>query len=365
MIETEILIIGAGPAGLGAAIEAARLGAKTLVIDENRKAGGQLYKQIHKFFGSSEHYAGVRGFQIADKLLAEAAGLGVEILLNTRALGLLDDGTVAVLADGKAESIGADKVILAVGAKENALVFPGWTLPGVMTAGAAQTFSNVYGILVGQEIVMIGSGNVGLIVSYQLTQGGAEVKALVEAAPGVTGYEVHANKIRRAGIPIYTSRTVIEARGKDHVEEAVIAELDADFQPIPGTEKTIKADTILIAVGLNPRIELAKMFGCAMTYEGALGGTQPVHDDCMRSSNPKVYVCGDQAGVEEASAALEEGRLAGIHAAISLGKGSADNAALLNRARASLASLRSGAFASKRQLTKQRIMEKGATYYAG
>ena len=184
---------------------------------------------------------------------------------------------------------------------------PGWTLPSVMTAGAAQTFSNVHGTLVGRNILMVGSGNVGLIVSYQLMQAGAEIRALVEAAPRITGYLVHAGKIQRAGVPVYTSHTVVEARGAERVPEAVVAHVDEKFRPIPGTEQTIPVDTILLAVGLNPRMELASMFRCRTTYEGALGGILPVHDSWMRSSDPHVYVCGDLAGVEEANTALEKG----------------------------------------------------------
>ena len=367
MRETDILVVGAGPAGLGAAIEAARTGAKVLMVDENRKAGGQLYKQIHKFFGSGAHYAGTRGFQIADILLAEAAELGVETLLDTRALGLMDDGCVALLsgsAGSKIEPVRAGRIVLATGAKENALPFPGWTIPGVMTAGAAQTFSNVHGTLVGERILTVGSGNVGLIVSYQLMQAGAEITALVEAAPNITGYRVHAGKIQRAGVPVYTSHTVVEARGTNRVEEAVIAQVDEKFRPIPGTEQTLSVDTVLVAVGLNPRTELSSMFRCKTTYEGALGGILPLHDANMRSTNPQVYVCGDLAGVEEASTALEEGRLAGLHAALSLGLKRSDAAERGEELHASLAALRSGEHAKRRRDCKERIISKGGALNA-
>ena len=284
----------------------------------------------------------------------------METLLDTRALGLLDDGRVAVLHGGVVEAVEAKKVILATGAKENALAFPGWTLPGVMTAGAAQTFSNVHGTLVGKRILMVGSGNVGLIVSYQLMQAGAEISALVEAAPRITGYLVHAGKIQRAGVPVYISHTVVEARGTDRVEEAVIAQVDEHFQPIPGTEQTIPVDTILLAVGLNPRIELASMFHCKTTFEGGLGGLLPLHDAWMRSSVPDVYVCGDLAGVEEANTALDEGRLAGLHAACSLLHEVPPEArAHMSALQESLHALRSGAHAARRLSCKERIMEKG------
>lgn len=362
-MKTDILIVGAGPAGLGASIEAARCGAKVLVVDENLRAGGQLYKQIHKFFGSKEQYAGIRGFQIAEKLIEEAEALNVTIWTDTRALGLMDDGSVAVLHNSMLETVAADKVILAVGGKENALPFKGWTLPGVMTAGAAQTFSNVHGILVGKKIIMVGSGNVGLITSYQLMQGGADIVGVVEAAPGVTGYGVHANKLRRTGVPFYFSHTVVEACGDGCVEEAVIARVDERFKVIPGTEKRLKADTILLAVGLNPRTELAGMFKCAMTYEGALGGILPVHDEYMRSSNHRVYVCGDQTGVEEANTALEEGRLAGLHAALSLGFKYDGDDERVKTLQKNLCELRSGVNAEKRLKCKERIIQKGAACY--
>ncbi len=364
MSVSDVLVVGSGPAGLGAAIEAARCGASVTVIDENEKAGGQLYKQIHKFFGSGAHYAGVRGFQIADILLNEAKDLGVNIMLSTRALGLLDDGSFGFLHNNKLLAHSAKKMILATGAKENAFAFPGWTLPGVMTAGAAQTFCNVHGTLVGKNILMVGSGNVGLIVSYQLMQAGANVVALLEGAPNITGYKVHAGKIQRAGVPIYTGHTVVAAHGDQHVQSATIAAVNENFCPIEGSEKTLEVDTILLAVGLNPRIELAQMCGCQTTFEGVLGGTFPFHDAFMRSSLQDVYVCGDIAGVEEANTALEEGRLAGLHAAMSLGYTLADAENHLVSLQKSLEDLRSGSHAQRRLDGKMRTIQKGACLYA-
>ena len=363
MYKTEVLVIGAGPAGLGAAITAAQYGADVLLIDENKKAGGQLYKQIHKFFGSGNHYAGTRGFQIADILLNQGNDLGVKTFLNTRALGILDNGNVAVLHNEIVEEVCADRIILATGAKENALPFPGWTLPGVMTAGAAQTFSNVHGTAVGEKVLMIGSGNVGLIVSYQLMQAGVEIVALVEAQDHVTGYQVHAGKIRRAGVPIYVSHTVLEAHGTERVKEAVIGRIDENFKVISGTEKTVPVDTILIAVGLNPRTELASMMHCKMAYEKTLGGLLPIHDTFMRSTNPRIYVCGDLAGVEEANTALDEGRLAGLSALASLRLENAEIIKKQEELRESLEALRSGVNASARKASKERIVQKGGFAY--
>lgn len=363
MLTTDILVIGSGPAGLGASIEAARLGAKVLLVDENNRAGGQLYKQIHKFFGSGAHYAGTRGFQIADILVKEAQNIGVDISLSTRALGLMDNGNFSVIRNNMVEDIQAKKIVLCTGAKENALAFPGWTLPGVMTAGAAQTFANIHGIVPGRRILMVGSGNVGLIVSYQLVQAGADIAALVEVLPRISGYQVHAGKIQRAGVPFYLAHTVVEVRGSINVEEAVIASVDERFQLIPGTEKVIPVDTVLLAVGLTPRTELSTMCGCQNTYEKPLGGIMPLHNRYMQSSKENIYVCGDLAGVEEANTALEEGRIAGMHAALSLGYSTSGAKERLIELGNSLRELRSGVHASKRLSCKERIIEKGDALY--
>ena len=202
-LEREILIIGAGPAGLSAAIEAAKAGAKVTVADEHDTIGGQLYKQIHKFFGAADNHAGMRGFEIARKLEQEAKELGVEFWLNTVAYGIFKEG-VGIVRDGDNFIVKAKKVIVAAGGIENTTAFPGSTLPGVMLSGAAQTMTNIHRVLPGKRMVVVGSGNVGLIVAYQMLQAGAEVLAVVERDDHIGGYGVHAEKIRTAGVPILT-----------------------------------------------------------------------------------------------------------------------------------------------------------------
>ncbi len=358
-ITTDVLVIGAGPAGLGAAIEVASCGLGVLAIDENDRAGGQLYKQIHRFFGSHEHFAGLRGFQIADSLISEAQALGVEIKLSARALGLLDNQTVSVFSEGYVFAVKAKKIILATGGSENSLAFPGWTLPGVMTAGAAQTMANVHGVRVGKRALVVGSGNVGLIVAYQMLQAGIDIVGLVEIAPEISGYTVHAGKIQRAGVPILTSHTIIAARGRDFVEEAVIAQVDTSFRPIEGTEQSLQVDTVLLAVGLQPRLDLASMFGLETMFVSTLGGRLPVHNRYMRSSRKDVYVAGDLSGIEEASTALDEGRLAGLSAALSLVPETGNNREKAGECINSLTALRSGSTAEQRDKCKASIVEKG------
>ncbi|HWQ62718.1 MAG TPA: FAD-dependent oxidoreductase [Negativicutes bacterium] len=354
--EYDIVIAGAGPAGLAAAVEAARRGARTLVVDENGKPGGQLFKQIHKFFGSHEHKAGVRGFAIGEKLLAEAAELGVEVWLNSVVWGLFAN-KVAVIRGGEQITVTAAKIILATGASENAIAFPGAALPGVMGAGAIQTMINVHRVLPGKRVVMLGSGNVGLIVAYQLLQAGAEVVALVEAMPNIGGYGVHAAKIRRAGVPILVGTTIARALGDGQVTSVVLAKLDEKFQPVPDGETTLAVDTVGIAVGLTPLTELAWLAGCRFVFSPRLGGHVPLHDADMETTLPGVYVAGDITGVEEASTAMEEGRLAGTAAAAALGLTPAATAERDKAAvRARMDVLRSGPFGLGRRTAKAEIL---------
>jgi len=353
------VVIGAGPAGLCAAIELKKAGAPVVLMDENAKPGGQLFKQIHKFFGSQEHKAGIRGFDIGKELLAESLRLGIDVRLKTEVVGIEAGLKVWAVEDrSKSYTFDAGTLILATGATENALSFPGWTLPGIMTAGCAQTLINVHRVLPGQRVLMVGSGNVGVIVAYQLMQAGAQVAAVIEALPRLGGYGVHTAKVRRAGVPFYCSTTIIRAEGRESVERAVIASIDAKFQPIPGTEQTLDVDTICLAVGLTPSIELACIAGCKQIYIPELGGTMPAHDEFIRSSLESVYVVGDIAGVEEASTAMEEGRLAGIHAAWAMGY--MDETTMKTKTeetKTRLKALRQGVFGQKRFEAKKRIVE--------
>lgn len=353
-IETEIAIVGAGPAGLSAAIQAAGAGAQVLVIDENHAPGGQLFKQIHKFFGSSEHRAGTRGFHIGDELLEQVEETGrAQVYLNTIAYGFFPDSTLGIARDGKAYAVKAQKYIFAAGAMENCLAFPGSTLPGVMGAGAAQTMLHINRTRPGKRVLMVGSGNVGLIVSYQLMQAGVEVCELIEAAPRIGGYGVHAGKIRRAGVPISVSTTIKRALGDQEVTGAELVELDDHFREIPGTERTVECDTICLAVGLSPMTELAWMAGCQFGFIPAFGHV-PLHSEDMESTVPGIYVAGDITGAEEASTAMEEGNLAGISAAAALGKLSPEEAtARKEEIRRRMGILRSGAFGERRMQAKQ------------
>ena len=298
--EVEVLILGGGPAGLSAAIELGRLGVDTLVVDDKSRLGGKLLLQTHKFFGSVEDsYAGTRGFEIAQILEEDVRKLdSVEIWLNATAIGVFSDGIVGVVKGKIYRKVKPLKILVATGAREKMLTFPGNTLPGIYGAGAFQTLVNRDLVKSSGRILIVGGGNVGLITGYHAIQAGIDVVALIEALPAVSGYMVHADKLKRLGVPLFTSHTVVSASGADRVESVTIAELDKEWQVIPGTHKTFEVDTVLIAVGLaevNEFYHKAKEWGM------------------------DVYAAGDAGEIAEASAAMFTGKIQGLKIAKSLG----------------------------------------------
>lgn len=311
MNEYDVIIIGGGPAGLSAANV---LGdhVKTLILDENDDLGGQLVKQTHKFFGDHAHYASMRGFEIAEKLKNEIMHKNVVLSTSSTVIGIYPEKTVVYVKDGKEQKAEYKKLLLATGAMERQLPFVNSDLPGVYGAGAIQTLMNQYGISPGKRFLIVGSGNIGLILAYQLVQAGAEVRAIIEALDKIGGYEVHANKVKRLGIPILLKHTIVKAIGDEYVQGAVIAALDDKFNVIPKTEKEYAVDTICIAVGLMPLTELAEQAKCKIAYIPELGGYVPLRDESMRTTNPDVFVAGDLSSIEEATTAMIEGKLAAM-----------------------------------------------------
>lgn len=298
--DIDVLIIGGGPAGLSAAVELGRLNVSTLLVDDKDRLGGKLVLQTHKFFGSVEDsFAGTRGFEIGDILEKKVRAMtSVEIWLNSTAVGVFSDHIVGVVKNGTYRLIRPKKLLTATGAREKMLSFPGNTIPGVYGAGAFQTLVNRDLVKASNRVLIVGGGNVGLISAYHAIQAGIEVAAVIEGLPQVGGYKVHADKLMRLGVPIFTRHTVVAAHGRERVESVTIAALGPDWKIIPGTEKTYEVDTVLIAVGLAEVNEF---------YVKA------------RQWGMDVFSAGDAQEIAEASAAMFTGKIEGVKIARSLG----------------------------------------------
>ncbi len=300
-IAVPVLVIGGGPAGLSAAIELGKRGVRVLLIDDKQRLGGKLVLQTHRFFGSTEAvYAGTRGIDIATRL---EAGLRshptIDIWLQATALAVFSDKKVGVLNNGgRYVLIRPEILLVASGAREKNLAFPGNSLPGVYGAGAFQTLVNRDLVRPTERLFIVGGGNVGLIAGYHALQAGISVVGLVEALPECGGYKVHRDKLARFGVPIHTSHTIVSANGTDSVDSVTVARVDDRFRPVAGTERSYTCDTVLIAVGLDPVDEFflkAREFGLP------------------------AFAAGDAEEIAEASAAIFSGKIRGLEIARALG----------------------------------------------
>ena len=289
-LETDVLIVGGGPAGLTAAVELADHGARVTLCDDKPALGGKLTLQTHNFFGSvGDCYAGIRGRDIGAHLEEEVRKRpAVTVWTDSPAVGVFDDRWVGVVREGRFTLVRPKALLVATGAREKALAFPGSDLPGVYGAGAFQTLVNRDLIKPSRRVLVVGGGNVGLIVAYQALQAGIDVVALVELLPECGGYKVHRDKILRLGVPVLTSTTVVRAEGTTSVERVRVASVDDAFRPIPSTEREFEVDTVLLAVGLSSVNEL-------------YGEAQRI--------GMRVYSAGDAHEIAEASVAMFSGRI--------------------------------------------------------
>ena len=342
MRNVELVIIGGGPAGLCAAISAAESGVECLLVERDNQLGGQLIKQTHMFFGSEKQYASKRGLFITNLLLDQVKEHNIEVLTEATVLGIYEDKVITILQGDDYIKIKANNIIVATGASEKVLAFPNNDLPGVYGAGAVQTLMNVFGVKPGEDVVMVGAGNIGLIVSYQMIQAGVNVKAVLDAAPTIGGYLVHASKLARLGVPIMTRHSIKEAVGKEELEKVIVWQLDDNWQGIKGTEFELDVDVACISVGLTPLVELLSMAGCETKYVPTLGGNVPMINHDHETSQKGIFVAGDVSGVEEASSAMVEGYITGLNAAKNLNKIHPNHDELIKDYHQQLDGLRSG-----------------------
>ncbi len=313
--QVDVAVVGGGPAGMAAAVAARRAGASVVLIDEYAAPGGQIWRRR---YDEVEDDAPASLPPAAQERCREFAASGATLLAGTSVWGSPEPGVL--LLTGSPSRLRAGAIVLATGAYDRPLAFPGWTLPGVMTAGGAQALSKGQGVLPGRRVLLAGAGPFLLPVAAQLEAGGAEVVAVAEATrrrdwlragprmashPGrLVDYARYRTKVRK----VAWGHVIVRAEGDDRVRSATIAAADADWAP-SGRERTFEVDAVCTAYGFLPSVELARALGCELRDDGV------EHDENMRTSVPGVYVAGEASGVGGAELATLEGELAGYAAA--------------------------------------------------
>lgn len=314
----DIVVIGGGPAGLAAAIEAKKTGVeKVLVIERDKELGGILQQCIHNGFGLHEFKEELTGPEYAQRFINQLQEIGIDYKLDTMVLNMTQDKKIQMIntEDGFVE-IQAKSIVLAMGCRERtrgAISIPGDRPSGVFTAGAAQRFINMEGYMVGKKVVILGSGDIGLIMARRMTLEGAEVKAVVELLPYSGGLMRNIVQcLDDYDIPLLLSHTVTNIKGKNRVEGITIAEVDVNRKPIKGTEQTFDVDTLLLSVGLIPENELSLKAG--VNIDQRTSG--PVVNESMETSIDGIFACGNVVHVHDlVDFVSAESRRAGKNAA--------------------------------------------------
>ena len=336
MRQTEVAILGAGPAGIAAALAAARAGAHVTVVDEYPRPGGQIYRQPPDTFRVRQPVALGKEYAKARYFTQELSATSVELLPGTLVWGVEENKTLLLYREGEAaETLKADAIIVAAGAYDRPVAFPGWTLPGVWTAGGAQAMLKGQRIVPGRRVLLAGAGPLLLPVAKALVEAGATVVGVVEAttrlewvlqAHRVLGHwdrfrdaVRYESALLWARIPRFFGHVVIRAAGADGVERVTIAAADGQWRPRSGTEKTFDADLLCIGYGFLSSLELPRLLGCEMLYHPPQGQYLPRHTAEMESSVSGVFVAGETTGIGGADLALAEGEVAGLAAARLLG----------------------------------------------
>ena len=313
----EIVVIGGGPAGLAAAIAAYDAGCKNvLVVERESEAGGVLKQCIHSGFGLTRFGENLTGPEYAHRFLAEAEKRGIEILKNTFVTGLSAQKEVTCMNESGIFRIRAKAVILAMGCRERskgALNIAGTRPAGLLSAGTAQKYVNIKGLLPGKRVVILGSGDIGLIMARRLTLEGAKVLCVCEIMPHSSGLRRNiAQCLDDFGIPLYLSHTIVEIEGEKRVSGVTVAAVDENKNPVPGTEKHFDCDTVLFSVGLIPENELTKRAGLRLD-----GRTKGAFVDGDRETQIEgIFACGNVLHVHDlVDFVSEEAEIAGRAAA--------------------------------------------------
>ena len=297
----DILIIGAGPAGLAAAISAKEKGIDSLLVLEREKdAGGILRQCIHNGFGLHRFKEELTGPEYAQRDIDKAAEMGIEIECSTTVLSVSPDHTVTCVSSSRGlQIIHAKAIVLAMGCRERprgALCTPGTRCAGIYSAGTAQRFVNLEGLMPGKRVVILGSGDIGLIMARRMTLQGAKVLACVEIMPYSSGLNRNIVQcLQDYDIPLYLSHTVTDIRGRERLEGVTVSEVDEKRNPIPGTEIEFDCDTLLLSCGLIPENELS--LGAGVEISPATSGA--VVNESFETSVPGIFACGNVLHVHD------------------------------------------------------------------
>jgi NADPH-dependent 2,4-dienoyl-CoA reductase/sulfur reductase-like enzyme len=346
----DLVVVGGGPAGLAATAEAAGAGLSVLLVDERPTLGGQIFKQPGRGFRVTDAAALGPDFARGRRLIDLAERAGAQILLRTAVAAIRGTALALVEDERQTRHVVARHVILAPGAHDRPVAFPGWTLPGVITAGGAQTLVKTQRVLPGERIVFAGSGPLALAFPAQLRGYGANVVTVLETGPAPRPADVlrllraargnehllrdaaaYRGRLLRDRVPLRYGRVVVRAEGDGRVEEVVHAAVDRDWRPLSGTEERVAADTLCVGYGFFPSVELPRLAGCDFTYDEGLGGPVVARDAWLRTTVAGISAAGDGTGVAGSYVAIDEGRLAALGALADLGALSA--AAAEERAR--------------------------------
>lgn len=325
----DLVIVGGGPAGLAAAVSARDHGVESiLILERDKELGGILNQCIHNGFGLHTFKEELTGPEYAARFVSQVMERGIEYKLNTMVMDISADKKVTAMnrEDGIFE-ICAKAVILAMGCRERsrgALNIPGYRPAGIYSAGTAQRLVNMEGYMPGREVVILGSGDIGLIMARRMTLEGAKVKVVAELMPYSGGLKRNIVQcLDDFNIPLKLSHTVVDIEGKERVEAVTIAEVGPDRKPIPGTEEHYTCDTLLLSCGLIPENELSK--GAGVTINPITSG--PVVNDSLETSTPGIFACGNVLHVHDlVDYVSQEAANAGKNAALYIKNGSDKNA---------------------------------------
>ncbi|EFW37792.1 NAD(P)/FAD-dependent oxidoreductase [Treponema phagedenis] len=318
-----VIVIGGGPAGLGAALEAVKTGADSvLIVERDHELGGILNQCIHAGFGLHEFKKELTGPEYAQRFIEQVEDTDIQVMLDTMVLDISEDRKVTVINKNGLQILEAKAVVLAMGCRERtagAISLKGYRPAGVYTAGMAQRMMNIEGYMVGKEVVIYGSGDIGLIMARRMTLEGAKVKAVVEIMPFSSGLSRNiAQCLDDYGIPLFLSHNISYVHGKDRIEGVTISQIDSQFNELEGTQKYYPCDTLLLSVGLIPENELSKK--AHVSLNAVTNG--PIVDSMMQTDIPGIFACGNVLHVHDiVDFVTKESRIAGKNAALfALGK---------------------------------------------